>query len=53
MSVLLRILRRSDVFRGYCIFILGVLLVIDTVYITWYAKRVKADPTKSDIIYGA
>ena len=36
---------------GYRIFILGVLLVIDTVYITWYAKRVKADPTKS-IIYG-
>lgn len=28
-----------------------VLLVINTVYITWYAKRVKADPTKS-IIYG-
>lgn len=36
---------------GYRLFILVVLLVINTVYITWYAKRVKADPTKS-IIYG-
>ena len=36
---------------GYRLFILVVLLVINTVYITWYAKRVKADPAKS-IIYG-
>ena len=37
--------------KGYRMFILVVLLIIDTVYITWYAKRVKADPRKS-IIYG-
>jgi len=37
--------------KGYRIFILVVLLIVDTVYITWYAKRVKADPRKS-IIYG-
>lgn len=36
---------------GYRLFILAVLLVVDAVYIIWYAKRVKADPTKS-IIYG-
>lgn len=36
---------------GYRAFILVVLLAIDTVYIIWYAKRVKADPAKS-IIYG-
>ena len=36
---------------GYRLFILAVLLAIDTVYIIWYAKRVKKDPTKS-IIYG-
>lgn len=35
---------------GYRLVILVILLVINTVYITWYAKRVKADPTKS-IIY--
>lgn len=35
----------------YRFFILIVLLVIDTVYIIWYEKRVKKDPTKS-IIYG-
>ena len=34
---------------GYRLFILVVLLVINTVYITWYAKRVKADPAKSII----
>ncbi len=36
---------------GYRLVILGILLVINTVYITWYARRVKADPSKS-IIYG-
>ena len=35
---------------GYRLVVLVILLVINTVYITWYAKRVKADPTKS-IIY--
>ena len=53
MLVLPRILRKSPCFPvwGYRLFILVVLLVINTVYITWYAKRVKADPAKS-IIYG-
>lgn len=36
---------------GYRLLILAILLAIDTVYIIWYAKRVKKDPTKS-IIYG-
>ncbi|MBD9088068.1 MAG: YfcC family protein [Lachnospira sp.] len=35
---------------GYRLLVLVILLVINTVYIPWYAKRVKADPTKS-IIY--
>ena len=36
---------------GYRAVILIVLLVIDTIYIIHYARKVKADPTKS-IIYG-
>lgn len=34
---------------GYRAVILVVLLIIDTVYIIWYAKRVKADPSRSII----
>lgn len=36
---------------GYRAFVLVVLLVIDSAYIIWYEKRVKADPAKS-ITYG-
>lgn len=36
---------------GYRAFVLVVLLIIDTAYIVWYEKRVKADPAKS-IVYG-
>ncbi|MCD8053894.1 MAG: C4-dicarboxylate ABC transporter permease [Lachnospiraceae bacterium] len=36
---------------AYRAVILVILLIADTLYITWYAKRVKKDPTKS-IIYG-
>lgn len=36
---------------GYRGFILVILIIADTIYITWYAKRVRKDPTKS-IIYG-
>lgn len=36
---------------GYRALVLVVLLIIDTAYIIWYEKRVKADPAKS-IVYG-
>lgn len=36
---------------GYRIFILICLIIITSLYIMWYAKRVMADPTKS-IVYG-